>query len=185
MSRRPFRRTARHWNGRWRSAAAAAAAVLTLLVTSLTAAGEPVAASTRVPTATAAAVAARTWTSAAKATAPAGVPGTWRPVFADEFGGTTLDTRKWSTGWFGAGVTQPVNDVEPVCYDPRQVQLRGDGALTLALVGRSQWCGGRQRPWSSGLVTTNGRFSYAYGGSEARIHLPADAAGRLVDWPAF
>src|SRR6266545_3662979 len=40
---------------------------------------------------------------------PVGVPGTWHPVFADEFGGTGLDPATWRPGWFGTGITGPVN----------------------------------------------------------------------------
>jgi beta-glucanase (GH16 family) len=116
---------------------------------------------------------------------PRNASGAWREVFADEFTGSRLDTSRWSTGWFGAGVTGPVNPFEPACLDPRQVQLPGDGTLTLALVARAQRCAGRERPWSTGLVTTNGKFDYTYGASEARIFLPSSSAGKLVDWPAF
>jgi beta-glucanase (GH16 family) len=118
-------------------------------------------------------------------TRPAYVPAAWGEVFADEFTGSRLDTSRWSTGWFGTGVTGPVNPFEPACLDPRQVQLPGDGTLTLALVARPQRCAGRQRPWSTGLVSSNGKFAYAYGASEARIFLPSDGHGKLLDWPAF
>jgi beta-glucanase (GH16 family) len=117
--------------------------------------------------------------------APVGVPGSWTPTFADEFDGAALDTTRWSTGWFGDGVTGPVRTTEPACYDPAQVQLPGDGTLHIALVGKAQTCSGTVRPWSTGLITTNGKFSYTYGAAEARMYLPADGSGQPINWPAF
>ena len=40
---------------------------------------------------------------------PAGVPGDWTLKFDDEFNGTSLNTAKWSTGWYGSGITRPAN----------------------------------------------------------------------------
>ena len=36
---------------------------------------------------------------------PTGVRGDWKLTFGDEFDGTSLDTAKWSTGWYGSGIT--------------------------------------------------------------------------------
>ena len=38
---------------------------------------------------------------------------------------------------------------------------------------KAQTCSGAVRPWSTGLLTTNGKFSYTYGAAEARMYLPA------------
>ena len=74
----------------------------------------------------------------------------WRPmVFDDEFNGTTLDTTKWSTGWFGSGITAPITSGELECYDPAQV-VDGGGELDLNLIARSETCGGQTRPYASG-----------------------------------
>ena len=40
---------------------------------------------------------------------PTGVRGDWKLTFDDEFDGTSLDTARWSTGWYGSGITPPVN----------------------------------------------------------------------------
>jgi hypothetical protein len=124
-------------------------------------------------------------TDASEASDPRGVPGDWRLTMADDFDGSALEPDWWSTGWFGSGITAPIHPHEPLCYDPAQVQLRGDGFLTLSLVARSRSCGGRPRPYVSGLVSSNGRYAYRYGVAEARIRLPADSTGRLLNWPAF
>ena len=52
---------------------------------------------------------------------PAGVPGDWTLKFDDEFNGTSLNTAKWSTGWYGSGITPPANSQEDDCYDPAEV----------------------------------------------------------------
>src|SRR6266508_4497851 len=58
---------------------------------------------------------------------PVGVPGTWHPVFADEFGGTGLDPATWRPGWFGTGITGPVNGAERACYRGSHATVPGDG----------------------------------------------------------
>ncbi|HLM20423.1 MAG TPA: glycoside hydrolase family 16 protein [Propionibacteriaceae bacterium] len=116
---------------------------------------------------------------------PLGVPGKWHLRFSDEFAGSTLDDSKWTPGWFGTGVTQPVNLKSPECNDSAQVQLRGDGALTLSLIEKKTFCGGAERPYVSGLVSSNGKFEFRFGVAEARIYLPGDANGLVYNWPAF
>lgn len=116
---------------------------------------------------------------------PSGAIGTsrsWHLIFDDEFG-SSLDTSKWSTGWFGTGITAGVNPKAPDCYDPRQVVVSG-GELDLNLVARRETCADRTRPYTSGIVTTDGKFSYTYGLIEVRAWLPARGRS-IVDWPAI
>jgi len=108
--------------------------------------------------------------------------GSWaRMILDSEFSGSSLDSQ-WSTGWFGSGITPGINSAEQNCYDPAQVGVAG-GALNLTAVARSESCGGVTRPYASGIVTTNGKFSFTYGYMEARIWMPG--AGSIADWPAF
>jgi beta-glucanase (GH16 family) len=113
---------------------------------------------------------------------PNGVPGTWTLIFDDEMNGTALDTTKWSTGWFGTGITSGVAASEDDCYDPVQV-VEANGELDLNLIAKQEQCGGTTKDYATGFVTTNGLFSYAYGFVEARIWLPG--SGSIVDWPSF
>lgn len=115
--------------------------------------------------------------------APDGVPGTWTLKWSDEFSGTSLDSSKWSKGWFGSGVTQPVNSSEIAAYDPNNVTVSG-GTLNIAAVHRALTVNGRTYPYSSGIVTTNGLYSFKYGVIEARIKL-SGTGGQLNNWPAF
>ncbi len=116
---------------------------------------------------------------------PVGHRGHWHLIFDDEFGGSGLDTAKWSTGWYGSGITGPVNPGETQCYDPAQVAL-GRGELDIRLIARTERCntgsGQISRPYVSGIVTTNGRFSYTYGYFEARVWMPGSRS--IEDWPA-
>ena len=109
-------------------------------------------------------------------------PGPWNLMFDSEFNGSSLDTSQWSTGWFGSGITQPVNSSELQCYDPAQVSV-ADGDLDLTAIAKAESCGGVARSDASGIVTTNGTFSFTYGYMEARIWLPG--SGSIADWPAF
>jgi Glycosyl hydrolases family 16 len=112
---------------------------------------------------------------------PAGDPGNWRLVFDDEFGGTSLNTAKWSAGWFGSGITQPLTPAELECFDPAEVSV-GGGALNLSMIAKSETCGRKTRPYGSGIVTTNGKFSFTYGFMEARVWVPG-TGGIIPDWP--
>src|SRR5579875_1870440 len=63
---------------------------------------------------------------------PAGPGGKWTLTFRDEFNGSTLNTAKWATGWFGSGITGPINSSEQECYAPGQVQVSG-GTLNITV----------------------------------------------------
>ncbi|MBC3839949.1 glycoside hydrolase family 16 protein [Streptacidiphilus sp. 4-A2] len=113
-----------------------------------------------------------------------GIPGDWTPVFDDEFNGDSLDSANWNTGWHGSGVTAPVTASELACYAPGQVSV-GGGYLHLDAALENQECGGRSRPYASGLVDTDGLHEFGQGAFEARIYLPAAPDGGVSDWPAF
>jgi beta-glucanase (GH16 family) len=123
-------------------------------------------------------------TRTARPPQPAGdPPGPWQLKFDDEFTGRSLNTAKWSTGWLAPGITPPVNPVELECYDPARVGVFG-GTLNLSLIQQHQSCGGRTRPYTSGMVNSDGRFQFTYGLLEARIWLPG-RRGLISNWPAF
>lgn len=120
---------------------------------------------------------------------PAGVPGRWRLVLNSRFNGRRLPTH-WKTGWFGNGVTAPVNSAERDCYSPQNVTFPGDGTMHLAVSAKPSTCGGATKPYTGAMVTTNphdGRrsagYQYRYGLLQARVYVPA-AASRIANWPA-
>src|ERR1700759_4226422 len=116
---------------------------------------------------------------------PAGVTGSWKLIFDDEFNASKLDTSKWSTGWLASGITAPVNSFERECYDPAQV-TEGDGSLNLSLITKTESCDIADPQYASGIVNTNGKFSYTYGFLQARVWLPAVTGNpsQVADWPA-
>src|SRR5579871_5647906 len=115
-------------------------------------------------------------------TRPAANPaGTWHLVFNGTFPGGTLNTADWSTGWLAEGITPPVSKGELECYDPANVTVAG-GALNLSLLRQPHSCGGRVRPYSSGMVNTDGKFQFTYGFMQARIWMPG-RRGQIVNWP--
>ena len=116
--------------------------------------------------------------------APAGLPGSWHLAFDDEFNGSSLDTSKWSTGWFGSGITGGILASEPECYDPSHV-VQSNGELDLNLTATPESCDGSTHPYASGMVTTNGKFSFTYGYIEVRAWLPATSSGQIADWPGI
>ncbi len=121
--------------------------------------------------------------SAGRTPMPTGVPGDWTLKFDGEFNGTSLDTTKWSTGWYGSGITAPANEQENDCYDPAQV-TEGGGVLSLGLIQKTETCGDNE-PNAAGLVSTAGKFSFTYGFIEARVWLPGVPGhpGEVANWP--
>ena len=113
--------------------------------------------------------------------APDGLSGAWGLVFDDEFNGNALDGTKWSTGWFGSGITGPLTPNGLECFDPARVSVHG-GALDVGMVIKAESCAGKTRPFSSGIVTTRQTFDFTYGYIEARAWLPG-SAGVIFDWP--
>ena len=65
---------------------------------------------------------------------------------------------------------------------PAQVSV-ANGELDLTAIAKAESCGGVARSDASGILTTNGTFSFTYGYMEARIWLPG--SGSIADWPAF
>jgi beta-glucanase (GH16 family) len=147
----------------------------------------PAATPAATPPATAAAPKAPQFPGSAAATSasagPVGDPGSWNLVFDDEFAATSLNASRWSTGWFDpSGISGPVNSEELECYDPSHAVVAG-GELDLELTQQSETCSGQARPYASGMITTDGKFSYTYGFLEARVWLPGGSS--VSDWPAL
>ena len=110
------------------------------------------------------------------------VAGTWNLSFDSEFNSSALDSSQWSTGWFGSGITKGINGAEIECMDPSQVSV-ANGELDLTSIQKSETCGGVTQPYTSGMVTTNGHYSFTYGYAEARIWMPGTSS--IAEWPAF
>ncbi len=114
-----------------------------------------------------------------------GPSGTWNLKLNDNFDGTTLNTANWSTGWYGSGITSPVQNQETACYDPKQVVVEG-GFLKLKVERRDINCdkGTNPHPYASGAVMSDGKKSYSYGYFEGRIWLDASST-KIYNWPAW
>jgi beta-glucanase (GH16 family) len=105
-------------------------------------------------------------------------------LFDDEFNATTLDTTKWQPNWLGGSntaITKPINGAEKSCYDPAQVSVSG-GYLRLTAAQRSCKANGTTYAFASGLVNTNGHFTFREGHLEARVWLPGNTS--IDNWPA-
>jgi beta-glucanase (GH16 family) len=120
--------------------------------------------------------------SVATTPVPNGVAGSWNLIFNDQFSGSSLDS-SWSTGWFGSGITAGVGGAsEPECYDPSHV-VEGNNELDLLFTQETETCDGGSHPYTAGMVTTNGKFSFTYGYVEFRAWLPASSTGGVANWP--
>ncbi|MFD7989765.1 family 16 glycosylhydrolase [Kitasatospora indigofera] len=116
---------------------------------------------------------------------PLGIAGSWRPVFADEFNSSSLDSSKWTPNWLGCPTctTPPVTGSETAAYAPSQVSV-GGGSLHLTTAKQDTVANGKTYPYRSGMVQSNGKAQFTYGAFEARIYLPA-AGTTIANWPAF
>ena len=107
------------------------------------------------------------------------MPG-WKLVFSDEFEGDKLNEAKWNTcyPWVEAdgGCTNSGNH-ELEWYQPDEVFVE-NSLLRLRAQRRSLKTG---FPYTSGMVTTHGKFAFQYGYIEARLKVPA---GKGM-WPAL
>ena len=115
------------------------------------------------------------------------IDSSYKLVFDEEFNGTTLDSSKWTNGWFGNGtaITQPVQaTVEAAAYDPKQATVSG-GYLRLAAIASPATVNGRTYPYRSGLVMTGEKYRMTYGYVESRIYIPGAADGTVYNWPAW
>jgi beta-glucanase (GH16 family) len=101
--------------------------------------------------------------------------GTWKCTFADEFSGGALDTRKWSAQ--ETAVSGLHSGPECLVNDPDNVAV-GDGVLRLTARKEAApfTCasprGSYTTEYTSGGVTTYGKFSQAFGRFEFRARFP-------------
>jgi beta-glucanase (GH16 family) len=109
-------------------------------------------------------------------------------VFQEDFDGTSLDEKKWSTGNHNmdgrSKVTPPVNSDELNCYDSDLVGV-SNGSLHIRAIRKTETCGDRTMPYTSGMINTKKQFRFTYGALEARMHLPAAEPGVIANWPVF
>ncbi|MFO1417142.1 MAG: family 16 glycosylhydrolase [Methylotetracoccus sp.] len=121
--------------------------------------------------------------SSAMLTAPSAEAG-WQMTFSEEFNGTSLDTSKWITtdGWGNRGYA---GNGELQCYMPDAFWFGGG---VMSIVAQRQYlsvCAPPSQPgptqYTSGMITTYGKFAQQYGYFEMRAQLPN---GKGL-WPAF
>src|SRR5690554_416131 len=108
---------------------------------------------------------------------PAGASGSWELVFEDQFTGSALDASKWSKGYpWGDGTT---HNHEAYCI-PENVTVE-NGLLRIKAVSEKHPASPEGYNWTSGVVSTSGKFHVSAGFIEGRFKAPAT----LGTWPAF
>lgn len=122
-------------------------------------------------------------------------PGPWNLKFDDEFSTAVLNKTLWTPGWFGTGITGPVNGT---CLSSSNVLL-GAGTpnfgstLNLWLKPVASRCGKTRSRYTGALVSSNPKdgvsghsgFQQTYGYFEAQIYLPPAPDGTVANWPAW
>ena len=102
-----------------------------------------------------------------------------RPIFADEFDGSSLDREHWNVVVTG----RTVNDEQQAYVDSTDVLTVADGALVIRPRFRPGHTSaeGRRYDFVSGRIDTKSKVSFTYGKAAARMKLAAGAGL----WPAF
>lgn len=102
-----------------------------------------------------------------------------------------LNTAIWRTGWFGSGITGPINAHESACYSPANITVSKPTGLLLRVSQAPSECSHTPQPYTGSVLSSNpddgrthGGFTYRFGVLEARIFLPATAQRGIADWPA-
>jgi beta-glucanase (GH16 family) len=119
-------------------------------------------------------VAALTLCSAAPGEPPSR-PG-WKLTFDDEFDGTALDLSKWTP----ADPWGRERNRELQAYVTNAFAVK-DGLLHVRAEKQPAFYSGKDRAYTSGMMTTLGKFSQEYGRFEIRCRVPK---GKGM-WPAF
>eukprot|EP01052_Picozoa_sp_SAG31_P017158 SAG31_NODE_1161_length_9593_cov_3.825629_9_plen_165_part_00 len=116
--------------------------------------------------------------------APAAPPGgPWTLAWAEEFGGTAINTSRWTVKHNGTH-----GDLEQQLYLGSAVSLDGAGHLVLRTARAGPDApptgpdGRRKYNFTSGWVDTEGKVETAFGWWEIRAQLPSPAARGI--WPA-
>jgi hypothetical protein len=107
---------------------------------------------------------------------PAGVPGSWRISFQDEFSGTALDLTQWDGVWFneGGGMNNVGTYSRNVSVANGEVRLQLSSSSEGALIHTAGGDGGEA-----------GRYGLPVGSvTEARIWFPGNG-DQLFNWPAW
>jgi beta-glucanase (GH16 family) len=100
----------------------------------------------------------------------------WKLTFQDEFDGSVLDTNKWNPNdpWG----RERNRELQAYVTDAFEVR---DGMLRIKAEKRQARYAGKDRSFSSGMMTTYRKFSQEYGRFEIRCRVPK---GKGM-WPAF
>ncbi|MFO1417781.1 MAG: glycoside hydrolase family 16 protein [Methylotetracoccus sp.] len=110
----------------------------------------------------------------------------WKKTFADEFSGTAVDRAVWQTkDGFGTETYSGGGVQEAQCYEDSATSTSNGNLVLTATKKTFTSCAAAidlsAIQYSSGRVTSYGKFSQTYGYFEARMKIPAGAGF----WPAF
>jgi hypothetical protein len=124
--------------------------------------------------------------------APVGIAGNWVNKLNTDFTTMTSIGDIYDEGWWGDGESGPVNQTyESAAYDSKNISFDSDG-ICLALTQEEITVPKGTYQYTGCLISSNpddgrpsGGFEFLYGIAEARIYLPGDESGQIVNWPAF
>lgn len=94
-------------------------------------------------------------------------------TFEDDFDGSSLDESKWI---YELGICRPTNN-ELQTYRKRNVTVE-NGCLVITAKRESY----NTKDWTSGSITTQGKFEQRYGRWEAKIKMPVVAGAFAAFW---
>lgn len=113
---------------------------------------------------------------------PLGVSGSWSLILEDTF--ETLNPNTWTPlrGKIGSTYNTPYNQtLEDAAYAADHVTSNGASLILRADPSPTLGTNAVTYPYTSGVITSEGKFSYRYGYAESRIAVPTNTAW----WPAW
>lgn len=110
-----------------------------------------------------------------------------RLVFSEDFSGTVLDSAKWRScyPWARPAGCSTWTNNELQWYQDSQIRVGGGAASLVAsretTLGETEAGAPQTFDWRSGMITTGGKFSFAFGKVVVRARIPAGKGF----WPAL
>jgi beta-glucanase (GH16 family) len=100
----------------------------------------------------------------------------WKLTFQDEFNGNKLDPAKWNTAYYHGKIVN--HELQAYTKDAFKVT---DGVMNIVAEKKKATYDGKAMEYTSGVMTTLGKFEQEYGYFEARCKVPYGVGF----WPAF
>lgn len=106
----------------------------------------------------------------------------WHLIFHDDFNEKGLNTQRWASCWPYMPTLACTNSNEAEFYRPGNVAVSGGMLRLTARRQRATAQGWKPRQYTSGMVTTAGKFHFRYGFAQVRMKVPPGVGFWIGFW---